>query len=279
MLIDIVKKINKFEPDIREVLLDILNEVETQRKQHEQTVTKIEFNELKEIVKELAEAQRKTEERMESLEKKIEELTEAQKRTEIKLKELAEAQKKTEERMHSLEQKMEELAEAQRKTEERMNSLEKKMEKLAEAQRKTEVVVKDMKIRLEGLSDTVGYGLEDKLIPVMPKFIKNKYGFEVKLVDRRNLVYPDGKFDEINIYIEAKDNNQDLIIIGECKAKPGKRDINRFLKLKQRVEKFTDKNVIAFIIGYSFHPEVEEYLNKIDNLDFYKTFEIERIAT
>ncbi len=265
MLIDIVKKINKFEPDIREVLLDILNEVEAQRKQQEQTVTKIEFNELKEIVKELAEAQKRTEERMESLEKKMEELAEAQKRTEIKLEELAEAQRKTEERMHSLEQKMEELAEAQKKTELVVKNLIKD--------------VKEIKIRLEGLSDTVGYGLEDRLIPFMPKFIKNKYGFEVKVVDRRNLIYPDGKFDEINIFIEAKNDNQDLIIIGECKAKPGKRDIKRFLKLKQRVEKFTGKNVIAFIVGYSFHPEVEEYLNKIDQLDFYKTYEIEKIAT
>jgi hypothetical protein len=47
MLIDIVKKINKFEPKIRDVLLDILDEIEEQKKYYEQTVTKIEFNDLR----------------------------------------------------------------------------------------------------------------------------------------------------------------------------------------------------------------------------------------
>ena|SRR3989338_4344631 len=53
------------------------------------------FNELKGIVKELAEAQKRTE-------IKVEELAEAQKRTEIKVGELAEAQKRTEEEIKKL---------------------------------------------------------------------------------------------------------------------------------------------------------------------------------
>jgi len=53
------------------------------------------FNELKEIVKELAEAQKRTEQR-------LEELAEAQKRTEQRLEELAEAQKRTEQELKIL---------------------------------------------------------------------------------------------------------------------------------------------------------------------------------
>ena len=166
-----------------------------------------------------------------------------------------------------------------------MASLEQRMGELAEAQRNTELVVKglvkdmaEVKIRLDGLSDTVGYGLEDKLIPLMPSFIKNRYGFETKVVDRRNIIYQNGKFDEINIYIEANDSTENFLVIGECKAKPGKKDIDKFLKLKDRVAKFSNKEVKAFIVGYSYHPEVEKYLSKLGELDFYKTFEIERIA-
>ena len=59
------------------------------------SVTKVEFNELKEIVSELAEAQKRTELR-------LEELAEAQKRTELRLEELAEAQKRTEEEVRKL---------------------------------------------------------------------------------------------------------------------------------------------------------------------------------
>ena len=66
------------------------------------SVTKDEFADLKVVVHELAEAQKRTETR-------VEELAEAQKRTETRVEELAEAQKRTETRV-------EELAEAQKRT-------------------------------------------------------------------------------------------------------------------------------------------------------------------
>ncbi|MDG4594141.1 MAG: hypothetical protein P9F75_00340, partial [Candidatus Contendobacter sp.] len=52
------------------------------------TITKVEFSELRDTVQELAEIQKRTELR-------VEELAEAQKRTELRVEELAEAQKRT----------------------------------------------------------------------------------------------------------------------------------------------------------------------------------------
>jgi len=90
---------------------------------------------LPELVRELAEAQRRTEERVSRLEAVVEQLAEAQ-------RELAEAQRRTEERVSRLEAVVEqlaeaqrELAEAQRRTEERVSRLEAVVEQLAEAQR------------------------------------------------------------------------------------------------------------------------------------------------
>ena len=84
-----IKELEEVDPKLRHVLLNMLEELERQR---EESVTKKEFNELKDIVKELA--------------KTVNELVEAQKKTEQRLNELAEAQKKTEERMTSLDQRM-----------------------------------------------------------------------------------------------------------------------------------------------------------------------------
>ncbi len=85
---NIIRLLDKVEPPIKEVLIAILEEIERQRRQWEESVTKTEFNELKEIVKELG--------------KRVEELAEAQKRTEQRLNELAEAQKRTEEELRKL---------------------------------------------------------------------------------------------------------------------------------------------------------------------------------
>lgn len=90
--VSFMRKLDGVSPEIREVLLSLMEEVEQSR---EEAVTKIEFNELREIVRELAEAQKKTEQT-------VSELAQAQKRTEQTVNELAQAQKRTEEEVRKL---------------------------------------------------------------------------------------------------------------------------------------------------------------------------------
>ena len=90
--IALIRKLEEVEPRLRGVLFAILEEIERQR---EETVTKKEFNELKEIVKELAEAQKRTEQR-------VEELAQAQKRTEEELQKLIKEHAKTREQVGGL---------------------------------------------------------------------------------------------------------------------------------------------------------------------------------
>lgn len=220
------------------------------------TVTKAEFNELRDVVAELAEAQKRTEERLDTLSLRMEELAEAQKRTEQRVEELAEAQKKTE-------QRLEELAEAQKKTEESLNKLIKRVD--------------DIEVQLGGLSMAVGYGIEDKLYPHMTNFAKKCFGVNPeKIFLRKNIIYPDGKYDEANLYIEGKSDGKDLLVIGECKAQPGKKDIDRFMKMVSRLKNYFGKEVYPFIVGYTFSPEVEKYiLEQYPALKFFRTYEIE----
>ncbi|GAB6163960.1 hypothetical protein JCM12298_31200 [Desulfothermus naphthae] len=106
---NIIRLLDKVEPSIKEVLIAILEEIERQRRQWEESVTKTEFNELKEIVRELgkkieelAEAQKKTEQRVSRLEKVVEELAEAQKKTEEELRKLISEHRKTREQVGGL---------------------------------------------------------------------------------------------------------------------------------------------------------------------------------
>ena len=88
----LIRKLEEIEPRLRGVLFAILEEIERQR---EETVTKKEFNELKQIVKELAQAQKLTEQR-------VEELAQAQKRTEQELQKLIKEHAKTREQVGGL---------------------------------------------------------------------------------------------------------------------------------------------------------------------------------
>ena len=96
---------------------------------------------LPDLVRDLAEAQQRTEQR-------LEELAAAQQRTEQQVAQLAEAQRQTEERLLRLEGIVQELAEAQRRTEQQVAQL-------AEAQRQTEERLLRVEEGLSTLTKTV----------------------------------------------------------------------------------------------------------------------------
>ncbi len=207
-----------------------------------QTVTKSEFNELKAVVHELAAAQKRTEQR-------LEELAEAQKRTEerlesltLKVEELAAAQKRTE-------QRLEELAEAQKRTEQRV-------EELAEAQKRTEESLRRTNERLEGVSNSVGYTLENAAYKALPSLLAAR-GVTVRgpLVRR----YLEGT--QVNVYGEGERDGEPITIIGECKVRPSRTEVDRFLKAVERLERAgVIRNPFRIFVAHDYHPSVEDYL-------------------
>jgi len=171
--VSFIKRLESVSPELRQVLLDLLEEVERQR---EESVTKREFNELKEIVRELAQ--------------RVNELAEAQRRTEQRVEELAEAQRRTE-------QRVEELAEAQRRTEEEIR-------KLAQGQRR-------LRQEVGGLARSVAYALENEAFRRLPEFLRTK-GIEVL----ERMVRREVAGEEINLFGRARRDGEELLLVGEA---------------------------------------------------------------
>ncbi len=259
-------------------------------------------------VNELAEAQKRTEQRLSELaeaqkrtEQRLNELAEAQKRTEQQLSELAEAQKRTEQRLNELaeaqgrteqqvrelteaqkntEKRFNELAEAQRRADERFNALNETVKKLAqelvEMRLQFGAEIKDIRQQLGGLAMAVGYGIEDKVMPYFFDLAKKDYGVLVERVDRRNYIYPDGRYDEINIFAEGSKGRKRHVIVAECKAQPSKKDTDRLIEMAERLRNDTKATIYPILIGYMFSPEVESYAKeKYPALRLMKTYEFE----
>ena len=216
------------------------------------TVTKVDFRRLEGVVSvlgdkvlELAEAQNRTETR-------VEELAEAQKRTEQRVEELGVAQKKTE-------QRVEELAVAQKKTEETLKEVVKRQDKMGK--------------ELGGLASSFGYFLENEAIKFLPSLLKKEKNINIEVMDRRFIVCADGKDDEINIYGEGTENGKKVYVIGESKSQLGKKDIDRFQKLVQRVSGHVRAKVYPLMVTHSAHPSVEIYAKKtMPELDIFKSY-------
>jgi len=147
--------------------IEILEERPEWREELRRLVLTDELLKLPEMVRELVEAQRRTEEKLENLTDRVNALAEAQRRTEeridtlaeklesltARMDALAEAQRKTEERLDTLTARVDALAEAQRKTEERLESLTARVDALAEAQRKTEERLESLTARVDALAE------------------------------------------------------------------------------------------------------------------------------
>jgi uncharacterized phage infection (PIP) family protein YhgE len=290
-----LKKI--FDNQTAQTLLSVLDKVAAQVRAS--VVTREDFRELRQIVgelaeaqrrteeqvKELAEAQRKTEERVGSLELAVERLAEAQRKTEervgsleLAVERLAEAQRKTEERVANLELAVERLAEAQRKTEERMANLELVVERLIEVQQKTlervgnlELEVKqlnegvsDLRKQVGGLSDAFGGDIEDIGYIVLHDVLKREFGWEVGVLERSWQTW--GKEpEEVNIFGAATDPaspEKKIWIVGEAKHNLTINEVNRFIEQVERARDHLAGEVFPVCFCYRARPEVQEVVKK-----------------
>ena len=250
----LARKLMEIDPPLREAMLLLVEEMEKQREQMAQQVTRAEFNELKEIVADLVLA--------------VRELAEAQKRTEQRVNELAEAQKRTEERLERLEITVGELIEAQKQAEVRLTRLETTVAELAEAQKRTEEELRKLaaehrvtRERVEGLSNTVGYSLEDRAYKSLPAILGAK-GIRVEGRLIRRYVQIGKKERQVNIYGHGYRNGQRVLILGEAKVRPSRREVDRFLRLVRQLEEREGLPAVTLFVAYDFLPSVEAYIQE-----------------
>jgi len=140
-------------------------------------------------------------------------------------------------------------------------------------------VQNDLKVQVGGLSMAVDYEIGDKYMPFMKKFAFNHYGAIISKVERKNVIYPNGAYDEVNLYLEGEIGGKKVYIIGESKAQPGKKDVDKFNLMLKRLAGYFNADVKGFMLGYNYAPNVEEYLiEKHPDISFFKTYQIEEIA-
>jgi hypothetical protein len=249
--------IESFPEEIRSPMYRLLERL---REEAIQSVRRSDFEELKGIVHTLGE--------------RVHDLAEAQGRTEVRLEELAEAQRRTEVRLG-------ELAEAQRRTEVRLEELVEAQRQLTDAQRRTEGEVRELTKGLRetremvgGLSHTIGYGLEDRALPLLPALLRSDLGVQVQKLVRRFVILPDGSEEGVNIYGKGEQQGRQIVVMGEAKAQLGRRDVDRFVRKVDRIRKGLDVEVVPLVLTYSVPPRVEQYA-KSKGLAIYWSYDLQ----
>lgn len=225
-----------------EIKLPLMKAFELFREEIAETVKRSDFEELKAVVRELAEAQKRTEQR-------VEELAEAQKRTEQRVEELAEAQRETQKEVSRLDKALSELAEAQKRTEEELKWLIKSHKALKE--------------EVGYISHTVGYRLEDESYKALPGLLKKDMGIAIIGRLKRDFIeIGKERYIEVNIWGRARSNGKRYVVIGEAKSQLKKKDIDEFIKKAEAVKKYVPEEQIRVLVTYHTSPQVMRYASE-----------------
>jgi hypothetical protein len=210
----IYKLLETIDPQLREVLLAILEEIERQR---EESITKKEFNQFVQ----------RTEENFAKVWEAINELAQAQKRTEEELRKLVKEHVKT-------------------------------------------------RTQLGGLSNTVGYILENEAFKAVPDLLKKEFGLEVtKRLVRKFVPDDQGNLIEVNIIGQATKDREEFIVIGESKSQLSKNKVSEFLRKKlQPLERTFKEKVFPIMVTHMIsEPDVEDYARDLGLKRIYYSYE------
>lgn len=246
------------DPIAAEKIVDVIGAVYEELRN---SVTKVEFNELKEIVKDLAEAQKRTELRLEELTKRVDKLT-------IRMDQLTERVDKLTIRMDELAKRVDELTA-------NVSRLERKVEDLVGEMKGMKVTIQDMKQEMGGMSHAIGYGLEDQSYLTLPPVLKRDHAITLKgRLKRGFLETGRNKYIEINIWGQGERDGKSIEIIGEAKTQLKKKDVDKFLQTLQAIQPHIDHSIHPICITYQTSPAVSQYA-KDKGISVYFTYDLQ----
>ena len=225
------------DPTAAEKIVDVITSV---YEELQNSVTKTEFNELKEIVKELAE-------RVNVLTMRMDELTK---------------------RMYELTQRVDTLTK-------RMAELTQRVQDLVGEMKGIKVTIQDMRQEIGGMSHAIGYGLEDQSYLTLPPILKRDHAITLKgRLKRGFLETARNKYIEINIWGQGEREGKSIEIIGEAKTQLKKRDVDKFLQTLQAIRPHIDHSIHPICVTYQTSPAVTQYA-KDKGITLYFTYDLQ----
>ena len=217
-LTEIKKKLEKvFDEDQATVLSDVISDA------YSDLVKTSDFNELKEIVRDIG--------------VKVGELAKAQRSTEAKVGELADAQRSTE-------AKVGELADAQKEGQKEISRLDRTMQEIAYEVQILAKGLNDTRGELGGLSRSMSYAFENEAYRLLPDILRKKYG----IIVHEKIIRAEIGGKEINIFGKAEKDGREVIVVGETK-----------LRLDERRDKKTKEPEILDELEDKVKAVLEEY--------------------
>lgn len=165
------------------------------------------------------------------------------------------------------------LAEAQAETGQKVGRLEESVDKLAVAQAKTEQAIKHLSINISGLSDTIGFGLEDIARTVVPGYLERHENIYIEEL-QRGFIEVDGVEREIDLFGECNRDGEAILIIGEVKSRIYEGEVKKFVSnvINPIRKSEKERRIYPLMFGYVIHPSAQR-LAKAEGVNLVASYQ------
>jgi hypothetical protein len=209
---------------------------------HADFVIRADFQKLTEVVRDLADAQKRTEIH-------VEELAEAQKRTEIHLDELAMAQQE-------MARSQQEMAKAQQEFSRTQQGMQGALEEMQRA-------MADLAKQVGGLSNAVGANLEDFACDIIPELLEKYWQFATMSAGPEELTTAEGVGREFDVVVRGTIDGHPVTVLCETKATVTTTEVSKFLRIIEKMRGARPgEDIRPMFFGYKANSAARELIVK-----------------
>ena len=249
-----------FNPEQAHILAEVVDE------SYSELVKTSDFNELKEIVRDLAVAQKGTEQNVAKLEQNVSRLEHSVSKLEQSVSKLEGSVEKLEGAQSRTEGALQKLEVAQSKTEASVQKLEvaqskteASVQKLEIAQSRTEKEIRNLARQVGGLSESFGGSLEDFAIDLVPELLEKYWKMQIENAGRDSFVV-NNKDVEIDLVIRGKIESRPVIVLGEVKSNLTLKEASGFISLVKTLPLASQGEVKIIFFGYRAQRDARDFI-------------------
>ena len=254
---------------------------------YEDLVKISDFTELKGIVIDSRNSQKRTESRFDDLaeslkrtDKKVDDLAESLKKTDKKVDDLADGLKRTDKKVDDLaeslkrtDKKVDDLADGLKRTDKKVDDLaeslkktDKKVDELAHAQKETdkkvdklEKSVQNLARQVGGLSESFGGSLEDFALDIVPEVLENNWNMSIDSAYREDFVLR-GRTIEVDLIIEGTIQDKSIVVLCEVKSNLTLEEAKKFFLLVELIKDKFEAEIRVLFFGYRVKRDALEFI-------------------
>jgi hypothetical protein len=169
----------------------------------------------------------------------------------MRVEELADAQKRTEERVEEMQVTMQAMQASQQAMQGSLQAMQASQQEMQGSLQEMQRAVTDLAKQVGGLSNTVGANLEDFACDLVPELLEKYWRFVTVSAGPEELTTVDGVSREFDVVVRGTIDGRPVTVLCETKATVSTTEVSKFLRIVEKVrEAYPGEDVRPLFFGY-----------------------------